>query len=562
MLKPKHRLMLAVVLTVLVVGWAASSLAAWEVAPFVNTEANEYFAAWSPDAEQMAYVSDATGMRQIYIVNADGTGTWQVTDDANGVYDVVWSPDSQYLLYTQAWAAPKDVVKVELNETRDAVVATTNLTNDAQTATWQNARFSPDGTMIVANRIYGSACYVYTIAPDGSGVTRVTNSYATYPTWTPDGTQITYALGANYSGITHIYALAADLSSNVELVNWASTNLQIRAFAYSPDGSKFVFSKPLEPVSFLAVVNADGTGLLQLDGVTSACAHQLYAGQEDVWSADGSKIVYISQDDSIWNIYTIKPDGTDKELVVASDTGKVRARYFGNGNIVYETVVDGNWDIYVATSNHPPTADTGGPYIVPATSWDGALVELDGSASSDPDGDALSYSWKIGDEEIGTDPVLVYEFPIGLTEDVTLTVTDPSGASDTAATTVTVTVIDVQIDIRPLTDFNFINLNSNGVLPVVFFTDEVIDAASIDPVSITMAGHDFGGLIKMRGRRNPQPAAWLLDVDQDGDDDLLVLLEIENLTLEPTDTICVLGALTYDGLVVQGQDNVIIWPGF
>lgn len=167
--------------------------------------------------------------------------------------------------------------------------------------------------------------------------------------------------------------------------------------------------------------------------------------------------------------------------------------------------------------------------------------------------------WKIGETEIGTDPVLGYQFPIGITE-VSLIVTDSSGEGDTDDTTVTVTFIDVAIDIKPGSDPNSINLGSHGVVPVAFLTTLDFDASTIDPSAVTLAGRDFSGLVKLRGKKQEPMSNWE-DVDGDEDLDLVVHLMTENLTLDPESVICVLGALTYDGFVVQGEDSVNIVPG-
>jgi PKD repeat protein len=80
----------------------------------------------------------------------------------------------------------------------------------------------------------------------------------------------------------------------------------------------------------------------------------------------------------------------------------------------------------------PPIARPGGPYVA-----DGSLT-VDGSASSDPQGDALTYEWDFGDPANPTDgtgvtPTHVYTAPGTYT--VTLIVTDSRGHRSEPATT-------------------------------------------------------------------------------------------------------------------------------
>ena len=90
-------------------------------------------------------------------------------------------------------------------------------------------------------------------------------------------------------------------------------------------------------------------------------------------------------------------------------------------------------------SNDPPTAVVaGGPY----SSEEDTGIGFDGTESSDPNDDPLSYAWTFGDGSIGTGvaPNHIYQF--GGTFTVTLTVSDGHGGSDTATATATVTELN------------------------------------------------------------------------------------------------------------------------
>ena len=87
--------------------------------------------------------------------------------------------------------------------------------------------------------------------------------------------------------------------------------------------------------------------------------------------------------------------------------------------------------------NYAPVADVGGPY----SGDEDTAISFDGSGSSDPDGDPLTYSWNFGDGQNGTgeSPSHTYADPGSYT--VTLVVND--GALDSSPDTTTVTVNNV-----------------------------------------------------------------------------------------------------------------------
>jgi PKD repeat protein len=85
--------------------------------------------------------------------------------------------------------------------------------------------------------------------------------------------------------------------------------------------------------------------------------------------------------------------------------------------------------------NIPPNANAG-PNIATQTN---SNVTLNGSGSSDPDGNIVSWSWSFGDGGTGSGAVVVHAYATPGTYQAVLTVTDNDGAQDSDAATVTVT---------------------------------------------------------------------------------------------------------------------------
>jgi len=145
----------------------------------------------------------------------------------------------------------------------------------------------------------------------------------------------------------------------------------------------------------------------------------------------------------------------------------------------------------------PPVADAGEyqPALVDDT------VSFDGSGSYDPDpaGTIVSYAWDFGDGTTGTGVTPSHDYSTAGTYTVILTVTDDGGATGTDTASVIVTVNNVaptivDIDIKPESCPNPVNLGKQGLLPVAIIDTVDFDIEDIDPDTILLMreGYEFG----------------------------------------------------------------------
>lgn len=121
----------------------------------------------------------------------------------------------------------------------------------------------------------------------------------------------------------------------------------------------------------------------------------------------------------------------------------------------------------------------------------------------------------------------------------------------------------VQIDIKPGSAPNSINLGDQGRIPVAILTTVDFDAADVDPSTVTL-GNDDGNDTPVATRRNGSLMASLEDVDGDADLDLILHFATQALVgngdLDGSTTYLVVNGETTEGTPIGGSDAVRIVP--
>jgi len=262
----------------------------------------------------IAFVSDRGGDLEVYVMNPDGTGIAQITDNEIDDDTPSWSPYGTALVTASERAGGDDRLHLYLVE--PSVGERTRLGNEAQHIT--SPSWSPDSSRIAFSACCDFGTQVYVINADGTGEVRLTDeasdgvSGAYDPAWSPDGTNLALTI-IRYDPQTQeereaIYVMNDDGNGLIRLTDPSDINF---GPAWSPDGTKIVFTSRRDGNSEIYVMNADGSGQANLTGSVAEEAYPTF-------SPDGTRILFAGTGDGDWDLYVMDVDGSNARRLTST----------------------------------------------------------------------------------------------------------------------------------------------------------------------------------------------------------------------------------------------------
>ncbi len=247
---------------------------------------------------KLAFVSNTTGHKEIYVSDFDGHNVVQITHDQSIAMMPRWSPDGSKLLYiSYKQGGGPMLYMMDLNLGRQKLISGRKGLNIG-------AAWTPDGTRIALTLSNRGNPDIYLMDLKGKIIKRLTDHWGidVSPAFSPDGKKMAFV--SNRSGSPQIYVMNLE-NSQVERLTFEGR------YNTSPSWSK------LGKIAY-ASMNHGSFDIFTIDAGGGE-PRQLTQGQgqneDPCWSPDGRYVVFSSNRTGRYHLYIMTARGQNQKRI-------------------------------------------------------------------------------------------------------------------------------------------------------------------------------------------------------------------------------------------------------
>jgi len=246
---------------------------------------------------RIAFISDRTGYKEIYVCDYDGENQTQLTNHKSINLSPRWSPDGKTIAYTSYKGGNPDLWLLSLKDNKSKVIS-------AQAGLNSAPAWSPDGRTLAMTLSKDGDAEIYLVNADGVIIRRLTKSSSidSSPTWSPNGKEV--AFSSDRAGQPQVYIMSAEGGDVRRLTYEDNYN---DSPAWSPRGDKIAYVTRLEGEFQICTIDITGENLIRLTSQGSS--------ENPHWSPDGLHIVFSSNRSGKHQIYTMNWDGSEQKPI-------------------------------------------------------------------------------------------------------------------------------------------------------------------------------------------------------------------------------------------------------
>jgi len=263
---------------------------------FANEVAKELTGLAGAFDTRIAYISNATGTKELCVMDYDGNGPRKLTDLRSISLSPAWAPDGSQIVFTSFWKRNPGLYLLDLKGSSSLKRVLPGFSPLCSGGAW-----SPDGKWIAFSASMEGNTELFRVPASEAGrPERLTQNWSidVSPSWSPDGKGIVFV--SDRAGRPDLYIMQAEAGRLRRLTFEGSYNADPE---WSPRGDSIIYVSRVGGYFQVFRIRPDGTGRTQLTGGVGDHLNPS-------WSPDGRLIAFSSNQAGSSDLYLMRADGS------------------------------------------------------------------------------------------------------------------------------------------------------------------------------------------------------------------------------------------------------------